>query len=491
MSSPTRGGVIGSMTKCIWADARMERRTCQRGFVRYLTRPSRVCGLKAARESVKKSRFSKLLPDSMLIGPTVQNTTKSVINEFVSLGKAKHSAQWVLLVEVRSSGERSTWLSHATCCKSRREVSVQAPRCLVDTIYDSPAMYNGIGLTTPRGSGTNGYVVRNLSVVRNRDPNDRANTWDAAPPKHREPDKEILEHERKRKVEVKCLELQLELEDKDFEEDEIERQVTALRERLLSMLPPPIAAKGLKPSDTHALAAAKKVELDRMAAAIGARSDYTEGDAFNKEKQEELRQKRVIEREERNQRREEERKRLSEQKEKWAQERREKERLRRREEDMKRRERRSRSPVRRDMPPPPTSPRRRRPSSRSLSPPPRRRRFDSRSPPPPRDHHPRRLSPDDVTHLLRVVLVLFHALHRAPHLVDSAEKGTGFLLHLAGAGQCLAHLHPVTTRLRRGVAPRACREADREVDHRRILAPVHSLREARLGDPCLLGQDRI
>ncbi len=94
-------------------------------------------------------------------------------------------------------------------------------------------MYNGIGLTTPRGrfvyrncysfvlkvsiitSGTNGYVVRNLSVLRSRDtPSDRTNAWDAAPPKHREPDKEILEHERKRKVEVKCLELQLELEDK-------------------------------------------------------------------------------------------------------------------------------------------------------------------------------------------------------------------------------------------------------------------------------------
>jgi hypothetical protein len=65
-------------------------------------------------------------------------------------------------------------------------------------------------------SGTNGYVIRNLSVLRSRDPqNDRANAWDAAPPKHREPDKEILEHERKRKVEVKCLELQLELEDKE------------------------------------------------------------------------------------------------------------------------------------------------------------------------------------------------------------------------------------------------------------------------------------
>ena len=42
---------------------------------------------------------------------------------------------------------------------------------------------------------------------------DRATAWDVAPPKHREPDAEILEHDRKRKVEVQCFELQLKLED--------------------------------------------------------------------------------------------------------------------------------------------------------------------------------------------------------------------------------------------------------------------------------------
>ena len=63
-------------------------------------------------------------------------------------------------------------------------------------------------------SGTNGYVVRNLSVLRSHNSaQDRANAWDATPPKHREPDEGILEHERLRKVEVKCLELQLELEE--------------------------------------------------------------------------------------------------------------------------------------------------------------------------------------------------------------------------------------------------------------------------------------
>ncbi|KAI0309255.1 hypothetical protein OF83DRAFT_1019086, partial [Amylostereum chailletii] len=166
-------------------------------------------------------------------------------------------------------------------------------------------MYNGIGLTTPRGSGTNGYVVRNLSALRSHESHNRSNAWDVAPPKHREPDQEILEHERKRKVEVKCLELQLELEDKDFEEDEIERQVSALRERLLGMIPAPTSAKALKTSDTHGIAAAKKAELSRMASALGTRSDYSEGDAFDREKQEELRMKRLAEREEKDQRREE------------------------------------------------------------------------------------------------------------------------------------------------------------------------------------------
>lgn len=58
--------------------------------------------------------------------------------------------------------------------------------------------------------------MRNMAVMRNYESaEDRAAAWNAAPPKHREPDEAILEHERLRKVEVKCLELRLELEDKE------------------------------------------------------------------------------------------------------------------------------------------------------------------------------------------------------------------------------------------------------------------------------------
>lgn len=69
-------------------------------------------------------------------------------------------------------------------------------------------------------SGTSGYIVRNLSHLRHHEtPAERAAAFDMMPPKHRDPDEGILEHERKRKVEVRCLELQDELEGKGYDSD--------------------------------------------------------------------------------------------------------------------------------------------------------------------------------------------------------------------------------------------------------------------------------
>jgi serine/arginine repetitive matrix protein 2 len=96
-------------------------------------------------------------------------------------------------------------------------------------------MYNGIGLSTPRGSGkvlfisilvilaltrwigTNGYVIRNLSFVK-PPPNDRdRNTNDfKSNPQVKKANTAILDHDRKRKVEVKCMELQIKLEDEGY-----------------------------------------------------------------------------------------------------------------------------------------------------------------------------------------------------------------------------------------------------------------------------------
>ncbi|CAE6526852.1 unnamed protein product [Rhizoctonia solani] len=209
-------------------------------------------------------------------------------------------------------------------------------------------MYNGIGLTTPRGSGTNGYVVRNLSQMRHRDGPQDMHKFDQGPPKHREPDVGILEHERLRKIEVRCLELQLALEDDNTAEEHIQEEVSKLREQLMTeMTKAPISAKNLKPTDTHGMALAKKEELSKMAQALGTSRDYVEGDAFNREKQEELRRQRAIEREENDRRKEENRQKREEDNKRREAERREQDRLRRRREDQARKERESR------MPPPP------------------------------------------------------------------------------------------------------------------------------------------
>jgi len=73
-------------------------------------------------------------------------------------------------------------------------------------------MYNGIGLETARGSGTNGYVQRNLSFIRRHKDNidykseEELRKLDSQ--LVRGPNSEILDHERKRKVELKCMEMQ-------------------------------------------------------------------------------------------------------------------------------------------------------------------------------------------------------------------------------------------------------------------------------------------
>ena len=78
-------------------------------------------------------------------------------------------------------------------------------------------MSDNVGLSTPRGSGTSGYVQRNLAHMK---PRDYANPYpknvEALRHRQRQPDKEILEHDRKREVEVKVFELRDQLEDEGY-----------------------------------------------------------------------------------------------------------------------------------------------------------------------------------------------------------------------------------------------------------------------------------
>lgn len=82
-------------------------------------------------------------------------------------------------------------------------------------------MYNGIGLETARGSGTNGFVQRNMSFIRRH--KDKVDYKSEEELKKIEaqmtkgPNKDILDHERKRKVELKCMEMQELMEEQGYE----------------------------------------------------------------------------------------------------------------------------------------------------------------------------------------------------------------------------------------------------------------------------------
>jgi hypothetical protein len=86
-------------------------------------------------------------------------------------------------------------------------------------------MSDNVGLNTPRGSGTSGYVQRNLAQIKPRDygapyPKD----LDSLRHKQRQPDKGILEHDRKREVEVKVFDLRDKLEEEEYRFEYIQLQ---------------------------------------------------------------------------------------------------------------------------------------------------------------------------------------------------------------------------------------------------------------------------
>ncbi|KAL9949425.1 RNA-splicing factor [Verticillium nonalfalfae] len=155
-------------------------------------------------------------------------------------------------------------------------------------------MSDNVGLSTPRGSGTSGYVQRNLAHVRPRDnaapyPKD----LDSLRHRQRQPDKEILEHDRKREVEVKVFDLRDQLEEEEVDEEEIDKRCDALRQKLLAEMESkkngrggggggPIR-KGFKSHQVHEMADAKIKESERLRNALKISKDYEEGSHWRRQ----------------------------------------------------------------------------------------------------------------------------------------------------------------------------------------------------------------
>lgn len=147
-------------------------------------------------------------------------------------------------------------------------------------------MSSNVGLVTPRGSGTSGYVQRNLSHLRPRDQTAPYNIDDRKY-RARHADPEILEHERKRKIEVVVFELRDKLEEEGVDEDDIDDQCDALRRKLdkesEDAKGKDTDARGLKSHQVHDLAKAKIEETEKMRRALGIREDYEEGGHWKKQ----------------------------------------------------------------------------------------------------------------------------------------------------------------------------------------------------------------
>ncbi|WYZ40148.1 hypothetical protein EsH8_IV_000489 [Colletotrichum jinshuiense] len=156
-------------------------------------------------------------------------------------------------------------------------------------------MSDNVGLSTPRGSGTSGYVQRNLAHMRPRDYGAPYPPKDADSLRHRQrqPDKEILEHDRKREVEVKVLDHRDTLEDQGRDEEEIEKECDELRQKLLAELESKKNSRGgagpvrkhFKSHQVHEMADAKIKESERLRSALRISKDYEEGSHWKRQEE--------------------------------------------------------------------------------------------------------------------------------------------------------------------------------------------------------------
>ena len=132
-------------------------------------------------------------------------------------------------------------------------------------------MYNGVGVGTARGTGTNGYVQRNLSFVRSS--RNDIKTWklsqsETSSTTLHEPDMNLLEHKMKRQVELLLLPLRDKLEAEGVDEDEIEDRLSEERQRLRNNMSN-LDIQDTSKRDSHQLAFDMAVRDSRAAVALG------------------------------------------------------------------------------------------------------------------------------------------------------------------------------------------------------------------------------
>mmetsp|Transcript_71254 Transcript_71254/g.188039 ORF Transcript_71254/g.188039 Transcript_71254/m.188039 type:complete len:483 (+) Transcript_71254:118-1566(+) len=163
-------------------------------------------------------------------------------------------------------------------------------------------MQNGIGLQTAKGSGTNGYVTRNMGSLKAQRMdwqglNKSFKSQEVIKIKKANP--ELLLHEQKRKVEVELMKLRDELETAGMQEEEIEKNLDRERNQMLSAVEDGSLRydSELEKKDSHALALDKEREMARFEKALGInKGGHVAGAAFDQDLQANMKLERMQQR---------------------------------------------------------------------------------------------------------------------------------------------------------------------------------------------------
>ncbi|KAH9331154.1 hypothetical protein KI387_003262, partial [Taxus chinensis] len=137
-------------------------------------------------------------------------------------------------------------------------------------------MYNGIGLQTPRGSGTNGYIQTNKFFVKPKPSRVEGREFQegqGAGGVTRKANPHILEHDRKRVIELKLAQLEDTLADQGYTDLEILDKLEETRKILEAQddgdPAAPHDSKKISETQTHQIAAKKERQLETFRAALG------------------------------------------------------------------------------------------------------------------------------------------------------------------------------------------------------------------------------
>ncbi|KAK8894110.1 hypothetical protein M9Y10_022542 [Tritrichomonas musculus] len=100
-------------------------------------------------------------------------------------------------------------------------------------------MYNGIGVQTPRGTGTSGYIE--TSLVSLKPPPMRAPKTQKLVAKQ---SKSLEDHNRRRRIELSCIKLRQKLEKSKMTKEDIDAAIKKYRKKLLNPNPTNADNKG-------------------------------------------------------------------------------------------------------------------------------------------------------------------------------------------------------------------------------------------------------